>query len=367
MLFATMITVDCSFASAKDSSQDVTEEQVLYGSEIPEGYELIFDPYYYYEKYKNVISVPVPTKENLFNNFKKVGMKKGYQGCASFNVQCYKERYPDLEASFGNNYVPYYIHYIRCGAKENRDGSFDEELYNIEIEKHRNAPVEVSDDEIKNYYDKAVFVGDSVMVGYYYYASSHRNDAWVGKSDFLAQYSTAIRHAIIDVSEDPYQPSYKGEKINIWNAIPQMDVDKVFIMYGTNDLGVYNPSVTYDKYLQLIAKIRETSPNVEIHIISMTPVCAAREGKGLNNNAVNEFNQLIINGAQQNNYYYVPLNPNLIGSDGCLIPEYSTDKFVHQTTAAYIERWEPVFKEYAIRQISGTYEIPEDYSVSFID
>lgn len=330
-------------------------------NDIKEGYELVFDAYYYYNRYKDVINISVPTVSNLFNNFKNVGMKKGYQGCASFNVQSYKERYPDLEETFGNNYTYYYLHYIKSGYKEGRDGSFDQELYDAELLKHKS--LAISDDDIRDYYDKVVFIGDSVMVGYYYYASSHK-EAWVSKADFLAQYSTAIRHSIIDVSEDPYQPSYKGEKINVWNAIPQMDVDKVFIMYGANDLGVYDPQTSYNQYLTLISKIRESAPNVEIHIISMTPVCAAKEGKKLNNNSVNQFNQLIIDGAKANNYYYVSLNPSLLDENGCLMANYSSDSFVHQTNAAYVDIWEPVFKEYATKQLKGTYELPANYSQS---
>lgn len=215
----------------------------------------------------------------------------------------------------------------------------------------------VLSDEIQEYYRRACFVGDSVMVGYQYYAGAHA-DAAAAKSYFLAQYSTAIRHSVIDLEEDPYQPSFRGEKMNVWNATALMDIDKVFIMYGTNDLGVYSADKTYELYLELIDKIRETTPGVEIHLISMTPVCAAREGKGLNNANVNYFNQLLIDGANEHNYSYVSLNPGLCDEYGCLVPSYSTDSFVHQTTAAYGQVWDVVLKEYASQKIRGSYKLP---------
>lgn len=330
-------------------------------------YELVFDPYYYYGKYKDKINIKVPTAVKLKEHFIKIGMRRGYEGNASFNVQSYKERYEDLQAAFGNDYKKYYYHYMLCGNSEGRDGSFNQELYELEMANHKAPQIkEVTDDEIRNYYDKAVFIGDSVMVGYMYYAGAH-SDSWVNKSDFLAQYSTAIRHSIVDISEDPYQPSYKGEKMNVWNATPQMDIDKIFIMYGANDLGVYNPQITYDWYIELIDKIRATTPNVEIHIISMTPVGAEKEGKNLNNVNVNTFNQLIIDGAEEHNYYYVSLNPSLLDDAGCLISSYSTDKLVHLTTAAYADIWEPVFHEYARQQLAGEYEIPATYDISIFD
>lgn len=327
-----------------------------------DSYDLIFDANYYYTNNKEEIKVNELTEQTLLDHFKRVGMRKGYQACPSFNVQSYKERYPDLEAVFGNDYTKYYKHYMNCGAAEGRDGSFDKNLYDLEMAKHINIPVEVSEADIRAYYDKAVFVGDSVMAGYRMFSTNPASV--VNKAEFLARSSTAARHAIVDVSQDPYQPLYKGKAINIWNAIPLMDVDKVFIMYGTNDLGVYNPEITYGNYLELIRKIRSKSPDVEIHIISMTPVCAGREGRGLNNANVNIFNQLIIDGAEANNYSYVPLNPNLIDGNGKLIATYSSDKFVHLTSAAYNERWEPVFREYAKQQLSGSYELPATYSES---
>lgn len=340
------------------------EEGEFQAEDIRDKYDLIFDPYYYYDRYKSTLNIGFPTKQKLKRHFMTHGMRLGYQGNEEFNVQSYMARYDDLQDELGADYKPYYYHYMNVGAEAGLDGSFDQDMYDkaqLDLEALKNKALEISDEEVSAYYDKAVFIGDSVMVGYMYYASSHE-DACGYYSDYLAQYSTAIRHSIVDVEEDPYQPSYKGEKINVWNATCQMDIDKVFIMYGTNDIGVYDPERTYGLYVELIDKIRETTPGVEINIISMTPVCAEKEGKGLNNANVNIFNQMIIDGALEHNYYYVALNPCLLDDDGCLIESYSSDKFVHMVSAAYEEIWDPVFRAYAKDRMSGRYELPASYA-----
>jgi hypothetical protein len=50
-------------------------------------------------------------------------MKEGRQAKATFNVNSYKNQYPDLRTAFGKDLKSYYMHYIRYGAKEGRKGT----------------------------------------------------------------------------------------------------------------------------------------------------------------------------------------------------------------------------------------------------
>ena len=49
-------------------------------------------------------------------------MQEGRQGTAEFNVYAYKARYADLRSVYGDDLVKYYMHYIRAGKAEGRDG-----------------------------------------------------------------------------------------------------------------------------------------------------------------------------------------------------------------------------------------------------
>ena len=55
-------------------------------------------------------------------HFVEHGMQEGRQGTAEFNVYAYKARYADLRSVYGDDLVKYYMHYIRAGKAEGRDG-----------------------------------------------------------------------------------------------------------------------------------------------------------------------------------------------------------------------------------------------------
>ena len=48
------------------------------------------------------------------------GMDEGRQGCATFNVNVYRNSNADLAEAFGDNLKEYYLHYINHGSSEGR-------------------------------------------------------------------------------------------------------------------------------------------------------------------------------------------------------------------------------------------------------
>lgn len=84
----------------------------------------VFNASYYGTANKDVKDDPVfgenPT--TLFQHFTQFGMNEGRQGCASFNPTVYRERYSDLEDTFGSDMRMYYLHYCLYGKNEGRKG-----------------------------------------------------------------------------------------------------------------------------------------------------------------------------------------------------------------------------------------------------
>ena len=93
-------------------------------SYISEGidYSKVFNPTYYELHNKDVAKTTNGNSKMLFNHFINFGMKEGRQGCADFNVEIYKERYPDLRIKFGKNLPDYYKHFCLKGFYEGRKG-----------------------------------------------------------------------------------------------------------------------------------------------------------------------------------------------------------------------------------------------------
>ena len=49
-------------------------------------------------------------------------MAEGRQGCENFNVNVYRDRYGDLQQTYGGDTAAYYLHYLNYGRTEGRSG-----------------------------------------------------------------------------------------------------------------------------------------------------------------------------------------------------------------------------------------------------
>lgn len=196
-----------------------------------------------------------------------------------------------------------------------------------------------------NYYNRSVFIGDSLMVGFRNYSLSAKT-SYLNKAKFLCATSYSLRNALVQGSK--LHPTYNGKKRPVWESIAEMDVDRVFIMFGMNDLAVVGVDKSCENYIALINKIKEVKPTIEINIISMTNVLAGHEGKGLNNASVGEFNTKLAALCAKNGWGFCNMAPLLCDENGALASVYCSDHFVHHTNKAYSEVWESFFYQYAL-------------------
>jgi hypothetical protein len=61
---------------------------------------------------------------NAIHHFIGTGLPvQGRQGSSSFDVQAYLARYADLQAAFGTDYSRAFLHWLRHGIPEGRNGA----------------------------------------------------------------------------------------------------------------------------------------------------------------------------------------------------------------------------------------------------
>ena len=331
------------------------------------GYSAVFNAKYYAAHNPDVVAVYGNGEAQLLNHFINYGMSEGRQGNEEFNVQAYRARYEDLRAVFGDNLKSYYMHYINYGKSEGRNARAVDMFSAAKAARdiangsssvfgagNNNANVVVPGlpvnpvpaNDVASYYDRAVFVGDSIMVGYRNYALNNAA-ASAHNADFLANVSYSLYNAFAPVTGGSLHPTYAGQKRFVWESISMMDVDRVFIFFGTNELVGVAPDAIVGKYKDFIANIQAAKPGIEIHIISMTPVYSTTNKGCLNNTGVNMLNALLVQMCQENGYGYVGLHDYMMDETGAMNPIYSSDRYVHCNNAAYANVWEAVFQEYA--------------------
>lgn len=247
-------------------------------------------------------------------------------------------------------------------SEENSDDQSQETLSNTEntSQSQEGSPEGegsfTTDEQIDAYFDGAVFVGDSVMVGYSNYAM-RRGGPCLGRMQFLAAVSFSAFNALRPVTAKSTHPLYQGQKRYIWESLAMMQAKKVFICFGLNDIDMGPLERTGERYAQVIANIKATCPDAEIHIMSMTYMRSARAKGRLNNPSIVQFNEMMRQMALNNGWGFVDIANPLADASGQLASQYCSDNYVHQTNAAY-DVWTQVLREYAKSQIEGTSAYP---------
>lgn len=198
--------------------------------------------------------------------------------------------------------------------------------------------------EINAFYSNTVFVGDSVLLGFRNYAAKSE-DPLIHQMNFLAAGSLSLHNSFWPVSDQSVHPLYQGQQYPVWESIQMMGANRVFLFYGINDVGI-GMQEALDLYPQLIAKIREYSPDADITIISATYTLKDCGKGGLNNDNLAAFNASVRDMAAQNNVGYIDMANILSDGAGNLAPEYCSDGFLHETMSAY-DVWRLMLIRYA--------------------
>ena len=217
--------------------------------------------------------------------------------------------------------------------KNNTTGSKNDDMQNEEPE----FPLsfcEVSDD----YFDDAVFIGDSRVVSLYEYSD------WKE-----ATYYCSSGMTLGGVFKDPTGRWKDGNwKVNIADALQQKQYKKVYIMLGINDMGVGDLDYFMNHYTDMVNQIHEWQPDAIIYIMSIMNVSAERNAQGdyINNEAIRVRNERLKELDNGRDTFYLDINSVVCDENGCLNAEYTFDG-VH-LYAQYVPLWTDYLKTHAI-------------------
>lgn len=174
-----------------------------------------------------------------------------------------------------------------------------------------------------SYFDDAVFVGDSVSMSLQFYCASSRA---LGNATFLCVGSLSPLNAHWEVSADSKHPVYNGQKLTVEDAVAAVGKKKVYILLGINSLS-FGVDRCVEDMENLIKKIQTKSPDAKIIIQSVTPMTSDSPitSSSLNNKAILEFNEKILNSAQKNGWYYVNVAQAVRDENNNLRRSYCSD------------------------------------------
>ena len=161
------------------------------------------------------------------------------------------------------------------------------------------APVWQTVDE--TYFDDALFIGDSRVVGLRDYGKLEEHGT------FYAYEGLNIFRLL---SAKFVQLPGQRKKISVEEALGQQQFGKIYLMVGINELDIGTTERFRDTYQETIDRIRELQPNAKIIIQSIMLVTQKRSSKGdfVKNSSIMERNEAIAQLADGVNVFYLDVN-----------------------------------------------------------
>lgn len=168
----------------------------------------------------------------------------------------------------------------------------------------------------------AVFIGDSRTVGM-------MNSTDKPQADFLCAVGLNIETVLTsyDITLGD------GTTGTLQQALGTREYGRVFISFGTNEMGWPYIDTFKEYYTEMVKTIRGYQPNAKIYLIGILPVTASKdaEGDSVNNANAALFTAAIEEVAREQGVEYLDCSPAVADENGYLPEEASTDG-VHMTS-----------------------------------
>lgn len=188
------------------------------------------------------------------------------------------------------------------------------------------------------YFDDAVFIGNSQVEGIGIYQSMKNATIYAGKGIMV---DTIFTKAIIK------QPD--GSRLTIMDCLSKNQFGKVYILLGANELGWPYDSVFIDKYTKVIEQIKVLQPNAVIYVSSLLPISDSKSTRDpiYNNKNVDRFNKIILQMSSDLNVNYLNSYEAVVDENGCL-PEDAGPDGIH-LNSEYYKKWFDYMKTHTVK------------------
>ncbi len=191
-----------------------------------------------------------------------------------------------------------------------------------------------------DYFDDAVFIGNSLIVGLQRTVPLN------------ARYFASIGLNVSQVFTKELVPMKSGKIFTISDALATVEFSKVYLMFGINELGWGSITSFISYYGQIIDRIREINPEAIVYVQSILPINEEKWAKSrdyqscINNYAVATFNQKIIDMCAEKNAAYVNVGEVLTDETGNLFADATSDG-IH-IGGIYSTRWVDYLKTHTV-------------------
>lgn len=204
------------------------------------------------------------------------------------------------------------------------------------------------DDSVCTFFDDAAFVGDSIS-----YTLEHRSPTTgvIGNPTYLVRGGVSLYGFIVGSKK----VTLRGIETDLEVAIQKTGVKKVFMMMGQNDLSYRSIENTMITWGDVLGRIRDKNPDVEIYIQSLVPEWHDYHLSNAKNEKIAQYNEELKVFAAENNCHYVEVAAYFQDSTNQMPDNYTADHGIHINFKG-ADAWMEVLRAY-VKQLEAQGEI----------
>lgn len=232
--------------------------------------------------------------------------------------------------------------------------------------------IDIGSDENDGYFGNSLFIGHSVMLHFKNYVLSKRDSIsdFLGGADFFAAASFSLYNNAHQKATDTdcTLPSFRGEKLNITQAVGKTGAKTVFLsLMAMNDIALYKDGTTgvnetFALFKKLTDELKSAYPGLNIAVLGSTYLHKSANGmKKLNNGTIYALNALVLDYCNEIGLDFVNVADVLIDNGGCLGTEFCSDVGAavacHLNECAY-KAWTEILRDYASKKLAGVWSNP---------
>ena len=197
------------------------------------------------------------------------------------------------------------------------------------------------------YFQDAVFLGDSLTVGFQAYSGLNAN--------FLCRTSMSVGGVF----------NKEDDGTSLIEKVKALNPKKIYVMLGVNEyIAMSNKDVVMDKFRRVIDALKADNPDSLIYIQSLLPVSKAEEERGkFSNEVIYNFNETLKQITEDKQVYFIDVYKAVTDNDGYLIGELTGDG-IH-LGAEGCKIWTDYLKKHAVVR-GGDYAIDDGQASQFI-
>lgn len=227
-----------------------------------------------------------------------------------------------------NDPVPTQIPETQTEGSANADPSVPTETFDTESDPYDySKPVPQNDPVDIHFFDDAVIIGNSRAEGLVFFNDMTGTTSFTHKGLTV---SSAFTEPIVDAGE---------EELSAIDALRRTEFSKVYLLFGSNELGWWSDQVFINRYQTLINELKAINPTADIYVHAIIPFSARVNANSefLKNKRVQAYNQQILAMAKANGLYYLDVSEIFAQKDGALPDDAATDG-IH-LKKKYCQQW----------------------------